>query len=75
MVLLDRARFPREKACAEYLSPQASRVLAALGVLEKLEQSGGAQLTGMRVRAPMRRLPACGSVKLRRPGGELLQSG
>jgi len=32
VVVLDRARFPRPKPCAEYLSPQASRVLASMGV-------------------------------------------
>ena len=33
VLLLDRARFPREKTCAEYLSPQASRLLAQMGAL------------------------------------------
>ena len=51
-VVLDRARFPRPKPCAEYLSPQASRVLASMGVLDEVERSGAAQLAGMVVRAP-----------------------
>ena len=50
--LLDRARFPREKPCAEYLSPEASRVLASLGVLHEVEAAGAAELDGMVVRAP-----------------------
>ncbi len=50
--LLDRAVFPRDKPCAEYLSPQASRVLHELGVLAKVEHAGGAVLSGMRVTAP-----------------------
>jgi 2-polyprenyl-6-methoxyphenol hydroxylase-like FAD-dependent oxidoreductase len=50
--LIDRAHFPRPKPCAEYLSPEASRVLSALGVLEAVEGAGAAQLTGMRVHAP-----------------------
>lgn len=50
--LLDRAHFPRDKPCAEYLSPQASRILEAMGTLATVEAAGGAQLTGMRVRAP-----------------------
>ncbi|MBI2797035.1 MAG: NAD(P)/FAD-dependent oxidoreductase [Gemmatimonadetes bacterium] len=50
--LLDRARFPRDKPCAEYLSPQASRVLEAMGTLASVEAAGGARLAGMRVRAP-----------------------
>ena len=52
VTLLDRARFPRDKPCAEYLSPQASRLLHEMDVLEEVEQSGAAQLAGMRVVAP-----------------------
>lgn len=50
--VLDRARFPRPKPCAEYLSPEASRVLADMGALERVERSGAAALAGVRVRAP-----------------------
>jgi flavin-dependent dehydrogenase len=50
--IVDRAHFPRPKPCAEYLSPQASRLLDAMGALERVEQSGAAQLTGISVRAP-----------------------
>ena len=50
--LLDRAHFPRDKPCAEYLSPQAGRVLDAMGALTTVEAAGGAQLSGMIVRAP-----------------------
>jgi geranylgeranyl reductase family protein len=49
--LLERARFPRAKPCAECLSPQASRVLHDMDVLHELETQG-AQLRGMLVRAP-----------------------
>src|SRR5690348_16843972 len=52
VLLLDRAHFPRPKPCAEYLSPQASRVLADMGVLGEIERSGAAQLAGMVIRAP-----------------------
>ena len=52
VLLLDRAHFPRDKVCAEYLSPEASRVLDAMGVLGKVEAAGGSQLVGMMVRAP-----------------------
>ena len=52
VLLLDRARFPRDKICAEYLSPQASRILSDMGVLDDIERSGPAHLAGMRVRAP-----------------------
>jgi len=50
--VVDRAHFPRPKPCAEYLSPEASRLLDAMGALERVEQSGAAQLTGISVRAP-----------------------
>ena len=52
VVILDRAHFPRDKPCSEYMSPQASRILDAMGVLETIERSGAAHLAGMRVRAP-----------------------
>ncbi|HET7585136.1 MAG TPA: NAD(P)/FAD-dependent oxidoreductase [Gemmatimonadaceae bacterium] len=50
--MLDRAAFPRDKPCAEYLSPEASRVLHSLGVLEDVESASPAHLAGMTVRAP-----------------------
>ena len=52
VLVLDRARFPRDKICAEYLSPQASRILADMGVLDELERNSPAHLAGMSVRAP-----------------------
>src|SRR3954453_2663912 len=51
VLVLDRATFPRVKPCAEYLSPQASRILSAMGALDAVERSA-AHLTGMVVRAP-----------------------
>jgi flavin-dependent dehydrogenase len=52
VLVIDRAKFPRDKTCAEYLSPQASRILSDMGVLDEVEASGPAHLAGMRVRAP-----------------------
>jgi geranylgeranyl reductase family protein len=52
VVLLDRARFPRDKVCGEYLSPEGSRVLDRLGVLEAVQASGARPLRGMRIVAP-----------------------
>ena len=49
--VLERARFPRAKPCAECLSPQTSRVLHDMGLLRELE-SQGVWLRGMIVRAP-----------------------
>jgi len=31
VLVVDRAKFPRDKICAEYLSPQASRILSDMG--------------------------------------------
>ncbi|MFN2399082.1 MAG: NAD(P)/FAD-dependent oxidoreductase [Gemmatimonadaceae bacterium] len=52
VLVLDKARFPRDKPCAEYLSPQASRILADMGALDECERSGAAQLSGMTIRSP-----------------------
>ncbi len=49
--LVDRARFPRAKPCAEYVSPEGSRLLHAMGALDTLEAQS-AHLTGMVVHAP-----------------------
>jgi flavin-dependent dehydrogenase len=48
VLLVERTRFPREKACAEYLSPEAARDLDALGVLGAVEAEAE-RLTGMRI--------------------------
>lgn len=52
VVLVDRARFPREKACSEYMSPEAVRQLHRLGVLEALERAGGVPVRGTTVIGP-----------------------
>ncbi|MGQ0537894.1 MAG: NAD(P)/FAD-dependent oxidoreductase [Gemmatimonadaceae bacterium] len=49
VTLLDRARFPRPKPCAEFLSPQSARLLDSLGVLPAVA-GRAAQLVGMQVR-------------------------
>jgi flavin-dependent dehydrogenase len=50
-LVLDRARFPRDKTCAECLSPEASRLLETMGAFGTLSEAG-AKLRGMVVRAP-----------------------
>lgn len=52
VALLERARFPRPKPCAEYLSPQASCVLERLGLLPELDAEQPARLRGMRIVSP-----------------------
>ncbi|HKU62413.1 MAG TPA: NAD(P)/FAD-dependent oxidoreductase [Gemmatimonadales bacterium] len=49
--LVDRAAFPRDKACSEYMSPEAVRILDRLGVVEALETAGAAPLRGTVVTA------------------------
>jgi flavin-dependent dehydrogenase len=46
---VDRAAFPRDKACSEYMSPEAVRLLDRLGVVSELEAAGAAPLHGTRV--------------------------
>jgi flavin-dependent dehydrogenase len=52
VLLVDRAAFPRDKPCSEYLSPQAGRLLEDMGVLSRLEHEPSARLRGMRITAP-----------------------
>ncbi len=52
VLVLDRAHFPRDKVCAEYLSPQASRIFSDMDVLDEIEGAGAARLAGMILRAP-----------------------
>jgi flavin-dependent dehydrogenase len=50
VLLLERARFPRRKACAEYISPGGAAILARLGVLAAIKEDGR-WLRGMQIRA------------------------
>jgi len=54
VLLLDRARFPRDKPCSEYLSPESTRVLERLGpdVVGAVAAASPARLAGMKVVAP-----------------------
>src|SRR5262245_55026545 len=52
VVLVDRALFPRDKPCAESLSPAAEPLLAELGALEEVEAARPARLRGYRIYAP-----------------------
>lgn len=51
-ILLDKAHFPRPKACAEYMSPGVVRVLADLGVEAHVAQRGPARVAGMDIISP-----------------------
>jgi len=52
VTLIDRARFPRDKPCSEYMSPETVRHLGALGVLADLERAGGVAIAGTTVTGP-----------------------
>jgi flavin-dependent dehydrogenase len=52
VLLVDRAEFPRDKACAEYLSPAAVRHLDRIGVVEPLVAAGAQPLHGTTVVGP-----------------------
>jgi geranylgeranyl reductase family protein len=49
VLLLEKAGFPRDKACAEFLSPGAVAALDRLGVLPALQAARPAWLDGMRI--------------------------
>ncbi len=52
VLLLDRARFPRDKACGEYTSPETENVLRRIGVLDAVVAAGARRLPAMRVISP-----------------------
>jgi menaquinone-9 beta-reductase len=53
VLLLDAARFPRAKPCAEYVSPGGVDILRRLGALERIESSHPHRwLRGMQLQAP-----------------------
>jgi menaquinone-9 beta-reductase len=53
VLAIDRAVFPRDKACSEYMSPETVRILNRLGVVGALESEGAVALEGMKITAPL----------------------
>jgi flavin-dependent dehydrogenase len=49
VALLDRARFPRHKVCAEYMSPGVRDVAYRLGIWESIQAAGPCAVPGMEV--------------------------
>jgi geranylgeranyl reductase family protein len=47
--VLDRARFPRDKACGEFLSPAATPLLEDLGVRDTIDAAGARRLDQVRI--------------------------
>ena len=52
VLLLDEARFPRDKVCGESVSPGARRLLSALGVAEAVRGLAPQPLLGMTLTSP-----------------------
>jgi flavin-dependent dehydrogenase len=52
VLLLDRAAFPRHKACSEYVNPGGVEILRQLDVLDDLFRAGAHQMEAMVVHAP-----------------------
>lgn len=52
VVLLDRARFPRDKPCSEYVNPEAAAVLGRSGALGAVDAAGPCFLRGMQINSP-----------------------
>ena len=52
VLLLDKARFPRHKACSEYVNPGGARLLAELGLERDLEILGAHRMEAMLIHAP-----------------------
>lgn len=52
VLLLDKAAFPRHKACSDYLNPAGVRVLRELGMMEALWTANPHPMQAMRVHAP-----------------------
>jgi flavin-dependent dehydrogenase len=53
VLLVDKARFPRPKACAEYVSPGGVAIIGRLGALTPIESTGKRRwLRGMAITAP-----------------------
>ncbi len=52
VALLDRAHFPRHKACAEYMSPGVRDVAQRLGMWHAIQGAGPCSVPGMEVVSP-----------------------
>lgn len=51
VILIDQARFPRDKPCGDYCNPGAVRTLTAVGCLQEVIAHGAASIAGMTVTA------------------------
>lgn len=56
VALLDANRFPRDKVCGEYLSPECGELLDRLGILADLSRVGSQAITSVRITTPRGRV-------------------
>jgi len=52
VLLLDKARFPRHKACSDYVNPAGAQLLDEMGILDEALRIGARRMDGMIVHAP-----------------------
>jgi geranylgeranyl reductase family protein len=52
VLLVDQARFPRDKPCGEYLNPAAVSILARLGMTPELRAAGAREVVGTYLTSP-----------------------
>ena len=76
VLVVDRAAFPRDKACSEYMGPETVRLLDRLGVVSQLETAGASPLDGTTVIAALGsrltgRFAALGHIPFRATGFSL----
>ena len=71
VLVLDRAGFPREKACAEYLSPGVVDALDRVGALGAVSAAGAARPKGLRIVRPKQTFDASYYDEERRPRSAL----
>jgi flavin-dependent dehydrogenase len=72
VLLAERERFPREKLCGEFISPECLEHFARLGVLEAMGRGGGARVTETVFYAPSGRGVSVPSAWFGGQGGDAL---
>jgi len=73
VTLIDRARFPRDKVCGEFISPAADELLSEMGVLSAIENASPVRLKGVSIAAYGER-PLKVDYPPERPGGRPMTS-
>src|SRR5215216_2530185 len=72
VLLAERERFPRQKLCGEFISPECLEHFARLGVLEEMSRGGGARVSETVFYAPSGRGVSVPSAWFGGQGGDAL---